>query len=80
MTTFVSESPDQRVINEADAAAIRDLVRGAGVDGLPLNRLFDQLAAEGHSLPSLSTAVMYLIHKRHLDLTAERRLRWIESA
>jgi hypothetical protein len=79
LTTFVSASSNQRVTHEADVVAIRDIVHGAGADGLPLNELFDRLVAEGRSLPNLSAGVMQLVRERRMELTPERRLRWTET-
>lgn len=81
MTAFVSRHPDQHMTseaNEADVASIRDFVRSAGPEGLPLNSLFDQLGAAGYPLSRLSTTVMDLLRKRQIVLTPERHLRWVE--
>jgi hypothetical protein len=83
VTTFASPRPHEHVTNEAnesDVAPIRDILQAADSDGLPLNALFERLGAEGYPLPGLSTAVMQLLREERVELTPERRVRWVEPA
>jgi hypothetical protein len=86
MTTMTR--PHQReTAGEALEAAVRsasdlisDRIRAAGPDGLPLGSALDELADRGLSLRARSSVVTQLIREGCVELTTDRRLRWVDKS
>jgi hypothetical protein len=79
-STIASIRSDHTVTHEADESLvtlIRDALAPTGDEGLPLNEVLGLVAANGFSIPKVSEVMTGLIRGRLLDLSLDRRLRWI---
>lgn len=79
MTTM--SGPRQReTADQALKTAVRsvsDVVRAAEPDGLPLRKVLEELAHQGMSVPVRSSAITQLLRDGRVELTTDRRLRWV---
>jgi hypothetical protein len=80
MTTLSVTHPALGVASEADGdvvTAVHEVLDGAGADGVPLKATLHALADRGYDLSAITTTIMQLIQAEHIDLTADRGLRWV---
>lgn len=80
MTAVADIRPDHGVTDEVDekiVISIRGALGDAGQDGAPLSGVMRKLIQAGLPVPSLGPAMTQLIREGKLDLTPDRRLRWV---
>jgi hypothetical protein len=83
MTTLSLTHPASSVASEAEGdlvKAVHEVLREAGPDGVPLMATLQALADGGHDLSAVTPTIIQLIRAGHIDLTADRSLRWAGEA